>query len=159
MLRRPSLIVRSALMVVLVIVGVLNARPLIAQPLLREAPEADDDAGSELDRQERSPRRGRMSVEEEQQLRVQQLMEFQRDQMLKAAEEKAASERMMRYALWAAVAVIALTLLVAFSRNRTDTPAGPGSGAGQGRGSPPTSPPSGPASGEGNLNRGNLNRD
>ncbi|HJT33897.1 MAG TPA: hypothetical protein VJ783_17765 [Pirellulales bacterium] len=123
------------------------------QPLLREAPEADDtDAASESNPGERSPRRGRMTAEEEQQLRVQQLMEFQRDQMLKAAEEKAASERMMRYALWAAVAVIALTLLVAFARNRTDAPAGPEAGAGQGRG-PAPNPPSGPKSGKENLNR------
>lgn len=79
-------------------------------------------------------------------------MEFNRDEMLKAAEEKAESERMMRYALWAAIAVIALTLLVAFARNRADTPTGPGAGAGQGRGAPPN-PPSGLKSDEGNLNR------
>lgn len=126
--------------------------PTYGQPLLREAPEADKDVASESIPQERSPRRGRMTAEEEQQLRVQQLAEFQRDQFLKQAEEKAASERMMRYALWAAVAVIALTLLVAYARNRTDTPAGPTGRAGQGRGAPPNLP-SGQKRDEGNLNR------
>lgn len=144
--------VRSALALAITLVVFDRVATTYGQPLLREAPEAEDDANSDLRPQERSPRRGRMTAEEEQQLRVQQLMEFQRDQMLKAAEEKAASERMMRYALWAAVAVIALTLLVAFARNRTDTPAGPEAGAGQGRGAEPN-PPSGPKSDVGNLNR------
>lgn len=150
---------RSVLALAITLVVFERIATTYAQPLLREAPDADDDAGTELDRPERSPRRGRMTAEEEQQLRVQQLMEFQRDQMLKQAEEKAASERLMRYALWAAVAVIALTLLVAFARNRADSPTELAAGAGQGREAPPVRPPSEPASGERNLNEGNLNRD
>lgn len=143
--------VRSALALAIMLVVFDRVATTYGQPLLRESPDAEDDANSDLRPQERSPRRGRMTAEEEQQLRVQQLAEFQRDQFLKQAEEKAASERMMRYALWAAVAVIALTLLVAFARNRTDTPAGPEAGAGQGRAEP--NPPSGPKSDVGNLNR------
>lgn len=143
---------RLALTLAIMLVVLDRVATTHGQPLLREAPEAENDAASEFNLQERSPRGGRMTAEEERQLRVQQLMEFQRDQMLKAAEEKAASERLMRYALWAAVAVIALTLLVAFARNRTDTPAGPGTSPGQGRGAPPN-PPSGLKGDEGNLNR------
>lgn len=132
---------RLALILSVVIVGVVANRVALAQPLLREAPEDTREEQGEAPPAERAPRGGRMTAEEEQQLRVQQLMEFQRDQMLRDAAQKASSERMMRYALWTAIAVIGVTLLIAYSRNRTDEPALPPSNAGQGRGAPPIEPP------------------
>lgn len=139
-----NVLLRSAMALAMAIVSPGEARIVFAQPLLREAPPADREGQGDAPPAERAPRGGRMTAEEEQQLRVQQLMEFQRDQMLKDAEQKASSERMMRYALWTAIAVIGVTLLIAYSRNRTDEPAVPPSGAGQGRGAPPTGSPSEP---------------
>lgn len=151
--RRPSLFVRLAWTLMLILVGALCASPLAAQPLLREAPEAKESQPEEMPPADAAPRGGRITGEEHQQEDWERMMEFNRDQRLKAAEEKASGERMMRYALWTALGVIGLTLLVAYAHNRAETPAGPTPGAGQGRGAPPVTPPSLPASGDGNLNR------
>lgn len=148
MSRRPSFFVRLAWTLMLTIVGALCASPLTAQPLLREAPDGDAEQQTEEPFAERTPRRGPLTPDEEQ-----QLMQFNRDQMLKQAEDKASGERMMRYALWTAIGVIGLTLLVAYARNRAETPTVPTSEAGRGRGAPPATPPSQPASGDSNLNR------
>lgn len=153
MSRRPSFCVRLAWTLVLAIIGTLCASPLAAQPLLREAPETKEPQPEEMPPVDAAPRGGRMTPEEQQQQNWERMMEFNRDQMLKQAEERASGERMMRYALWTAIGVIGLTMLVAYARNRAETPPGPIPGAGQGRGAPPAIPPSQPASGDGNLNR------
>ncbi|HEX5442866.1 MAG TPA: hypothetical protein VFW87_03510 [Pirellulales bacterium] len=151
-----QLFLRTSLALAMAMFAACQCRHAFAQALLREAPEAEAERRDEPP-PAKQPRGGRLTAEEEQQLRVQQLMEFQRDQMFKDAEQKASSERMMRYALWVAITVIALTLLIAYSRNRTETPAAPTPGAGQGRGAPPIEPTSQepidkPSSGELNGN-------
>lgn len=150
MSRVPPSFKPSVLALAMVLAVLMRVDSLCAQPLLRGAPEADAQAHPDAPPAERSAHRGRMIAEEEQQFHAQQVLEFQREQFLKAAERKAASERMMRYALWTAIAVIALTLLVTIARNRTDTPTGhgagtgQGAGAGQGRGAPRAETPERP---------------
>ncbi len=152
-----QLFLRTSLALAMAMFAACQCRHAFAQALLREAPEAEAERRDESPPAGRAPRHGRMTAEEQQQHDWERIMEFNRDQMLKDAAQKASSERMMRYALWVAITVIALTLLIAYSRNRTETPPTPTPGAGQGRGAPPIEPSSQepidkPSSGELNGN-------
>jgi hypothetical protein len=128
---RPLTLLLSATL----IIG--GGRMVFGQPLLREGDvepkeQAEPDA-SELRR--RAMARERAELEEERQLKVQQeLMRMQGEQMLAEREKIHRQETMMRYALIIAVAVIAVTILIAYARSRVADE----SSANEPKSSPPT---------------------
>ena len=104
---------------------------VLSQPLLREGEPSDDeraDTGAEDARRVESARR-KAQLEEERRMKVQaDLMRMQAEQMVAERLQRERNDRMMRYALWIAIAVIATTFLIAYARSRvaeeSDNPLG-----------------------------------
>ena len=100
-----------------------------AQPLVREGDpqfEAEPDSEREAEADAETIRRralARQQAELEEQRRTEQqqlLMRMRGEQMLAEQEEIQRRDRMMRYALGIAIAVIVTTLLIAFARSRVN---------------------------------------
>lgn len=91
---------------------------VLSQPLLREGEPARDH-GVEANPDVIEPARRKAQLEEERRMKVQaELMRMQGEQMVAERLERERNDRMMRYALWIAIAVIATTFLIAYARSR-----------------------------------------
>ena len=118
--------------VVSVLVGALllcGSSRVNAQPLLREGdpqPEVESESEREAEADAETIRRrtlARQRAELEEQRRIEQqqlLMRIRGEQMLAEQEAIQRRDRMMRYALGIASAVIVTTLLIAFARSRVN---------------------------------------
>ncbi|HVX14111.1 MAG TPA: hypothetical protein VHC22_23195 [Pirellulales bacterium] len=117
----------------LLFVGLILFLPTVpltsAQPLLREGtpdanepaePDAEPSAPDIEELRRRASGRQQAELEEERQLQVQQeLMRMQGERLLEEQLEIRRRTVMMRYALAIAITVIAVTLLIAYTRSRT----------------------------------------
>lgn len=108
--------------------GILLLSPseqVFAQPLLRESepqPEAETETDPDVLRRQALARQ-KAELQEEQRMKQQQLlMQLRGEQMIEEQQEIQRRNRMMRYALFIAVAVIATTILIAFARSRVNQP-------------------------------------
>lgn len=90
---------------------------VLSQPLLREREPLEEP--SEPNPEQAASARRQAQLEEERRMKLQaELMQLRGEQMLAERQEKERNDRMMRYALWIAIAVIATTFLIAFARSR-----------------------------------------
>ena len=90
---------------------------VLSQPLLREREPLEQP--SEANPEQAESARRKAQLEEGRRMKLQaELMQMRGEQMEAERREKERNDRMMRYALWIAIAVIATTFLIAFARSR-----------------------------------------